>query len=567
MYHPLVHGLGGLASLAVGQFDTSTNGTISATRTDTGVVFTNNITDNGISVFKGIPYAQPPIDDLRWRTPQPVEPWLDPLDATSSTVGCWEFVGVNSTEAVSEDCLYLNVWTPAKSASENLAVMFWIHGGGFEAFSGINPLEEGVHLAARDVVVVSINYRLGNFGFLAHPELDAEDPVGNSGNFALQDMIEALRWVKRNIRAFGGNPNNIMVFGESAGAHAIPLLMASPLSKGLFAKAMCSSGSYWDSEHGNMENFNQSRARGESWASSVVAPGATLEELRAIPAWVVQKTSLWAGLDPATTAFSANIDNYVIPELVPKVFAEGRQMQVPMLAGHNAHEDTRFQQRSINYTSAQIFNDKLFSFLNQTGLSKNVIRDGMNKYYPATNATNAQTSSFLWTADLVIAEQTWEALHLHQKTTGQPSWLYLFNFTSAFNPIAGHGTDLPYIFGTLKPFGTAGDGIPESSDKRMTNYMMTYYTNFAKTSNPNKPDNLKGYLPTWPAYEACQGHDTCSPGTCGPKQGCTFEFQDPPLKQKHDFSRFEFIQTWRTNGAFPAGWHEFVANNGYSLSG
>ncbi|KAI1269812.1 alpha/beta-hydrolase [Xylariaceae sp. FL1019] len=566
MYRSLVLGLAGLASLAVGQLNADITGNISTATTTTGIVFTSNITSNGISVFKGIPYAQPPIDDLRWRAPRPVAPWAHRLNATSTTVGCWEFAGANSTDTVSEDCLYLNVWTPAKYASEGLAVMFWIHGGGFNALSGIAPLEEGVHLAARDVVVVSINYRLGNFGFLAHSGLDAEDPVGNSGNFGLQDMIEALRWVKGNIRAFGGNPDNIMVFGESAGGHAVPLLMASPLSEGLFAKAMCSSGAWWDSEHGNMESFNQSRQRGERWANSVVGAGATLESLRAIPAWVVQNTSFWAQLDPGTTAFSANIDHYVIPELVPKVFAEGRQMKVPMLAGHNAREDTYFQQRAINYTSSRIFNGKLFSFLNQTSLSEDVIRDGMGRYYPATNTTNAQISSFLWTADLVIAEQTWEALHLHQKMTHQPSWLYFFNFTSDFSPIAGHGTDLPYIFGTLKPFGTATHGLPTASDRSMSSYMLTYYTNFAKTSNPNKPDNLNGTLPVWPAYEACEGKSICSRGTCGPKQRCTFELRDPPQKQEHDFSRFEFIQSWRSNGAFPAGWHEFVANDGFPLS-
>ncbi|KAH8893557.1 alpha/beta-hydrolase [Thozetella sp. PMI_491] len=555
-----LYALGLLASLVAAQFNTSLKSKTSIARTKYGTVFTNNITNASISVFKGIPYGKPPINDLRWRSPSPPDPWLRPINTTVSTRACWGFIGSNTTETTSEDCLYLNVWTPAMTASNRLPVMVWVHGGGFNYDSGLDPLFEGVNLAAKEVVVVTINYRLGNFGFFAHPGLDIEDCTGKSGNFGIQDIILALRWVRGSIQAFGGDSSNVMIFGESAGAHALGPLMASPLSEGLYDKVACSSGSWWDSEHGNMENFNQSRQRGLNWADSVAGPNATLAELRALPAWFVQNTSVWLGADPGTTAFSPNIDNFVIPRVVPATFAIGRQAKVPMLVGFNAREDTFFQNRAFDHSSATEFNDRLFSFLNISGIPENTIRSGMEKYFPATTAIQANASSFLLIGDLVIRQQTWEAIHLHEKTTGQPSWLYLFNYTSDYSPIAGHGQDVPFEFGTLEPFALTAHGLlPGAADRTFSNYLMTYYTNFAKTSNPNMPDDLNGTLPAWPAYKSCEGNRTCEPGTCGPKQGCIFQLANNLSVQKFDYGRFRFIQSFRTGGTFPAKWHDFLA--------
>ncbi|CAH0016099.1 unnamed protein product [Clonostachys rhizophaga] len=554
-----------LAHLATAQFSLNPTTKTSIAQTSYGTIITNNITETGISVFKGIPYAKPPVGDLRWRSPLPPDAWAQPINATVGTTSCWGFVGGNVTETTSEDCLYLNVWTPAKTETERLPVMVWVHGGGFNFDSGLNPLFEGVHMCLKGVVVVTINYRLGNFGYLAHPALDAEDPVGNSGNFGLQDIMQAFRWVRGNIEAFGGDPKNVMAFGESAGAHALPILMASPLSEGLFDKVTCSSGTYWDSEHGNMESFAQSRQRGLNWADSAARPNATLPELRGMPAYLVQITSLWNGLDPATVAFSPNIDNYIIPKYVPSVFSSGEQARVPLVAGFNAREDTLFQQRALEHGTADLFNERLFSWLSMSGLPEATIRDAMNKYYPAISDTQAEDPAFLWTGDMVIRQQTWEAVHEHERTTGQPSWLYTFNFTSEFNPIPGHGQDMPYDFGTLRDFGLSTPGVkPGPDDAKMAMYIMTYLTNFAKSSDPNKPDNLRGTLPHWPSYSACEGTSECPRNTCGPHQGRIFELANPTSMQEFDYSRLQFIQSLRKDGVLPTGWHDFVVN---SLSG
>lgn len=559
MRSSLLSALSWLAQFSAAQFHVDLINRISVVKTTYGTVFTNNITDTKISVFKGIPYGRPPIGDLRWRSPLPPNPWLHPINTTTSATACWGFIGANTTATTSEDCLFLNVWTPAQSDTNRLPVMVWVHGGGFNFDSGLNPLFDGVQLCRKGVIVVAINYRLGNFGFLAHPALDAEDPVGNSGNFGIQDVMLALHWVRRNIDAFGGDSHNVMLFGESAGAHALGSLMASPLNTNLFDKVMCSSGSFWDSEHGSMENFDQSRQRGIDWATSVAGPHTSIAELRALPAYVVQNTSMWSGLDPSVTSFSANVDNYVIPQVPAAVFATGKQAKIPFLSGFNAREDTAFQQRGFDHSSAAAFNERVFTWLSMSGNPEAMIRAGLDKYFPATSDSQANESSNLLIGDIVIREQTWEAADLHEKTTGQPTWLYIFNFTSEFSPMPGHGQDMPFDFGNLKPFGfTSANVQPGPDDKKMAEYMTTYFTNFAKTSNPNKPDNLGGSLPIWPAYKSSGGHSTVAEESCGPKKKCIFELASPPLTQTFDYGRFQFIQEFRSNGAFPADWHNFT---------
>ena len=258
-------------------------------RTQAGAVRGGPRDASGVIAFKGVPYAAPPVGPLRWCAPQPPAPWDGVRDALVFGAGCLSALENDQRPGPrDEDCLYLNVWTAAKHADEKRPVMVWIHGGGFQFGSSANPATDGGALAAKGVVVVSFNYRLGILGFLAHPDLDAEAP---SGNYGLQDQLMALRWVKANIAGFGGDPDNVTLFGESAGAMAVGILMASPLAHGLFHKAIGQSGAFWDGKHGPLQGFEEARARGLAYArqqhnASIAAlrsmPGRSVECIRAV---------------------------------------------------------------------------------------------------------------------------------------------------------------------------------------------------------------------------------------------------------------------------------------------
>ena len=270
--------------------------------------------DHGVLVFKGIPYAAPPVGALRWRAPQPPQAWVAGIrDATLFGARCWSAWQDDPTPwpPQSEDCLSLNIWTTAQHTGERHPVMVWIHGGGFEFGTSADPSTDGARLAQRGVVLVSCNYRMEVLGFMAHPELDREGP---SGNYGLQDQLAALRWVQGNIARFGGDPDNVTVVGESAGAHALGMLMASPLAKELLHKAIGESGAFWDSAHGSLPTFDEARARGVAFAERLGADSVTA--LRAMSAEELNAAAMWSfATHPATTAFSPHIDRYVVPEV------------------------------------------------------------------------------------------------------------------------------------------------------------------------------------------------------------------------------------------------------------
>ncbi|MGY3466752.1 carboxylesterase type B [Bradyrhizobium sp. LM6.11] len=307
---------------------------------------------SGVLAFKGIPYAAPPVGPLRWCAPQPPSPWDGVRDALAFGAGCLSALENDQRPGPrDEDCLYLNVWTAAKHADEKRPVMVWIHGGGFQFGSSANPATDGGALAAKGVVVVSFNYRLGIFGFYAHPDLDTEAP---SGNYGLQDQLMALRWVKANIAGFGGDPDNVTLFGESAGAMAVGILMASPLAHGLFHKAIGQSGAFWDGKHGPLQGFEEARARGLAFARQ--QGNGSIAALRSMPADRLNAAAPWSfRTSPVVTAFSPSIDHHVVPDVPARRFLRGEQMHIPLLAGWNAAEEVPFAPQSLPDQSAKAF--------------------------------------------------------------------------------------------------------------------------------------------------------------------------------------------------------------------
>jgi para-nitrobenzyl esterase len=293
--------------------------------------------ENGLTVYKGIPFAAPPVGDLRWKAPQPARKWEGVKDATK--YGPAAFQGGNPPSGKSEDCLYLNIWTPAKSAKEKIPVLVWIYGGGFSFGSTAEPGYNGEKLAKKGVVLVSIAYRVGQLGFLAHPELSAENPNHVSGNYGILDQIAGLQWIKKNIAAFGGDPNKVTIFGESAGGISVSMLCASPLAKGLFQGAISESGGSFGPTRAktypgeNMKTLKQAEADGVAYAQKV---GATsIAELRKMEA---DKLPLGMGMGggwPIT-------DGYVIPDDQHKLYEAGKYNDIPVLIGYNSDEGASF---------------------------------------------------------------------------------------------------------------------------------------------------------------------------------------------------------------------------------
>ncbi|MGY3550812.1 para-nitrobenzyl esterase [Bradyrhizobium sp. USDA 4472] len=457
-------------------------------RTQAGLVRGEPRDEGGVIAFKGIPYAAPPVGPLRWRAPQPPTPWHGVRDAMAfGAASLSSLENDPRPEPRSEDCLTLNVWTAARASDEKRPVMVWIHGGGFQFGSSANPATDGRLLAAKGVVVVSFNYRLGVLGFLAHPELDTISP---SGNYGLQDQLAALRWVRANIAAFGGDPDNVTLFGESAGAMAVGILMASPLARRLFHKAIGQSGAFWDGRHGPLQSFEEARARGVAFARR--QGDGSIAALRAMPAEQLNAAAPWRFQDDhVAQAFSPSIDRYVVPDVPARRFLRGEQMQIPLLSGWNGAEEFPFMARSLPAHSAQAFRTAAEETFGQNRLTDFL------ELYPADTDAQARASAAALTGDMVIGEQCWQWLRLHRASTRAPVYGYHFVYTSPYTPIASHVTEIPFVFGTLTPQRVIGCTTPAAdADRAMADTMMSYWVNFATTGNPNASG-----LPPWPAYD------------------------------------------------------------------
>ncbi len=457
----------------------------------------------GVRVFEGIPYAAPPVGALRWREPQPVQPWSGTLKTVH--FGPRPMQGRIFSDMIfrdqrpSEDCLYLNVWTPAKSADAKLPVMVWIYGGGFVAGATSEPRQDGTLLATKGVVVVSMNYRLGIFGFFAHPELSAESGRGASGNYGIMDQTAALRWVQRNIAAFGGDPGNVTIFGESAGSYSVSLQMATPTARGLFERAIGESGSMVGTRRMPARVLSLAAAEQQGVEFMHAMGCASLAELRAKPGVDVQK----AYLADKHFQVSVNVDGYVLPKSAYDIYARGEQAHVPLLAGWNADESRVYSIFGSKRPTAQSFTADVTR--EYADLAPAVLR-----LYPAGTDLQAVRSAGDLAGDRFIVTGTWNWIEL-QRRTGVPVYRYRFDrqvpipadtvvngqTATAADVGAAHASEIPYVFRAL-PFIT--NVTWDQQDYALSDLMATYWTNFAKTGNPNGPG-----VPRWPQYDEATG--------------------------------------------------------------
>ncbi len=455
-------------------------------KTEQGKIQGKTINGGKVRAFLGLPYAAPPVGDLRWKAPQAAAKWTGTRDATRYGAHCaqghvFEDM-VFQDSGPSEDCLFLNVYVPADASKKSkLPVMFWIHGGGYSGGASSEPRHNGDYLPLKNVVLVTINYRLGVFGFLATADL-AKEGNGAAGNYGLMDMVAALQWVKANIQEFGGDSDNVTIFGESAGSFAVSTLMASPLAKGLFQKAIGESGGALggiEPEH-NASFAAREEADG-AWVSSLGVN--SLAELRALPADRILQAAASA---KGAVHFSQDVDGKLLTEPVADAFAAGRQAHVPLLAGWNRDEGAGLANgmtvEKWKAFAAEHFPDRTEEFL---------------KVYPGDTQAQAADSARDYGGDAFIAFGTWKWLEAHRKTGESPVYRYHFELAalpSKYHPgtFAFHSDDIEYVFGTLD---TRPGETVRPEDRKLSEQMMSYWTNFAKTGDPNGPG-----LPVWPKY-------------------------------------------------------------------
>jgi para-nitrobenzyl esterase len=481
--------------------------------------------DGTISAFLGIPFAKPPVRDLRWKPPLAPPKWKGARKATEFGSRCMQGMIYDDMifrdPGISEDCLYLNVWTPAKldksKSKDKLPVMVWIYGGGFAAGATSEPRQDGTNLAKEGVVVVSMNYRLGIFGFFAHPELAKENAHNATGNYGLMDQSAALEWVKRNIAQFGGDPGNVTIFGESAGSFSVSEQMASPVSKGLFHKAIGESGGAFASHALPMRTKDQAAEEGAKFAKDHLNAD-TLAALRALSAQKV----LDAQLADKGERFAPNIDGYFLPQSPEAIFAAGKQSDVPLLAGWNRDEGGSGVPKGK--TSA----DALKDIATKDFTAKS---DEFLKLYSAENDAQAQRSFADYEGDRFIAFSTWRWIDAQLKTGKSPVYRYRFDMDHAKDPKRGpdeagayHSAEIEFVFGALDS-ETWISWRPE--DHQLTDLIRKYWSNFAKTSDPNGPG-----LPTWPKYNPDTGYEVMHLDA------------DPKAQKDPHRARYEFLSTF-----------------------
>ncbi|HET8889202.1 MAG TPA: carboxylesterase family protein [Candidatus Angelobacter sp.] len=468
-------------------------------RVEQGLLAGTSGSSADMRVYRGIPFAAPPVGDLRWKAPQPAAKWQGVRKATEFSNACWQTpypaaaaIYQAKLPPLSEDCLYLNIWTPAKSAKDRLPVMVWIHGGGFtRGFAGTGAYD-GEALARKGAVIVTLNYRLGIFAFFAHPALSAESGHHASGNYALLDQIAALQWVQKNIAAFGGDAARVTIFGESAGSWAVNSLMASPLAKGLFQRAIGESGGSFSP----MRTLAEAEKEGLHLAVLLTlanAAGAKIEAGDKPPAQSILKTLRSKPAEELLKASDAEtvrpmVDGWVLPEDVATIFAQGKQHDVPLIVGYNADEGTTLAPQAANL-KAMMFTAGAYQRYGSQA-------DAFLKVYPAGSDEQAVTSFYSAFRDQSFGWEMRTWARMATKTGHQPAYLYYFSRRApgpqSARLRAFHALDIAYVFGTFVwPFPW------DDTDKKLSDAMTSYWVNFAATGNPNG-----GNLAKWPVYNA-----------------------------------------------------------------
>ncbi len=440
----------------------------------------------GIHIFKGIPFAAPPVGDLRWKAPQPVKSWEgvkkcdafgpSPMQAKPAPFMFWSSEFLIPEEPISEDCLYLNVWTKALKKSEKLPVLVYIYGGGFQSGGSGCAIYDGEAMAGKDIVFVSVNYRVGVFGFLAHPDLTKESENASSGNYAILDMIAALNWVQNNIEEFGGDPENVTIAGQSAGSFGVNYLTVSPLAKGLFHKAIAQSGAGFQSG-AFRPAIDLQMAENAGLEYSKKFDTESISDLRAKTA--VELFNVRGGI------ISPIVDGYVIPESIMDAYKNGHQNDVAVIAGWN--RDDRVMGMA---QPAAKFREQIQNRFGE-------MADEFFKVYPADTEEEATQSQFDQNRDQAFGLQMYTWAKVQTSLGGSPVYLYNFNRqVPAYNKEtefgAFHSGEIVYAYDNLHTL----DRPWEPVDQGIADVMSGYWANFAKTGNPNGEN-----LPQWDAYD------------------------------------------------------------------
>jgi len=487
-----------------------------------------------VRVFKGIPYVLPPVGAARWKPPGPMPRWAGMKETIDYGPACWQpkptlsNIYTRDPMPMSEDCLTLNIWSP--TGARNAPVFFWIYGGALVGGANREPTYNGTRFADQGIVVVSINYRIGVLGWLAHPELSAESPLGVSGNYGLLDQIEALRWVRNNIRAFGGDPSNVTIAGESAGALSVMYLMAAPAARGLFSKAIAESAYMIAVPELKQRSFGQPSAEESGTKLAAALHAANLAALRAMDAASLSEAAPKTGYAPWPT-----IDGYVLPRQLVDVFDKGEQAPIPILAGFNSGEirSLRILAPPPPATAAEY-----------ESMIRDRYRDLADEFLRLYPSSNMQESVWATVRDSLYG---WTAERLVQKQTALEQLSFLYYWDHGYpaeetgNLHAFHASELPYVFGVLYDTPPLWPKIPATPEEtKLSGALNSYWASFARTGRPQAANE-----PDWPAFGST---------------GAYLEFTDAPhpssnlLPGMYEFNE-EVVCRRHASGEMPWNWN------------
>jgi len=512
---------------------------------DNGIIEGYYDTKSGIQTYFGVPFAKPPVGNLRWKAPQPLDKWngvkqtkkFGPRPMQTSVFGDM----VSRSDGVSEDCLYLNVWTPAKRNTKNLPVLVYFYGGGNVAGDASEPRYDGESMAKKGIVVITCNYRLNIFGFFSHPELSKESPFKASGNYGLLDQVAALKWVQKNIAAFGGDSKKVTIAGESAGSISVSYQMASPLAKNLIAGAIGESGA---GIHPTLAPVPLAEAEKTCDEFAKKAGYSTIAQLRALSARDIYEIYN----ESKRFGFPVVIDGYFLPKTIPQIFNAKEQAQVPLLVGWNSAEIP-----GQAFMQGQPYKEE-----NYVARVKAEYPDDFEevlKLYPHSNEKEIEISATQLSADRFIAYSTWKWFDLHRKNSSQPVYRYLYsklrppladntlasglaggtmkkdpNAPKPPEPVgAPHACEIEYCMGNLH---LVKDYVWTDDDFKVSETMLNYFANFIKTGNPNDAK-----LPEWTAAKAGDAKPpvmilNTESKTINAKNDARYEFLDKAYKNK-----------------------------------